>query len=186
MLLLTLAIVGCAMVQEAPAPVAAPEPPARPAPKPKVAVTPPPAPKIETEVLAEPVPPQRPPAVVYRPSDVEWLVNEFQRLRRLAPADISREQEAARQAFIQARSDTARVRYAMTLALPGTLPTDEVRALEMLDPVVKNGASALNGLAVLLAAYVQEQRRLGAQVHALQQKLEALRMLERSLSERRK
>jgi Skp family chaperone for outer membrane proteins len=83
---------------------------------------------------------------------------------------------------------------------------DEARALELLDPVAKNAASPLQGLAFLLGSYVFEQRRLGAQVQtlqqnvqglqgnvqalqgnvqALQQKLDALKTLERSLSERR-
>ena len=129
-------------------------------------------------------PPQRPPAIVVRPSEVETLVSEFQRLRKLPPPELAREQDAARQALAQSRSDSARLRYAITLAMPGLPTGDDVRALEVLDPVVKNTGSSLNALAVLLAAYIQEHRRLGTQVQALQQKLDALRMLERSLSER--
>lgn len=181
--LAALGIIGCATVEEKPV-VTAP-PPAAPPPPPKAKVAAPPPPKVEVEAPPEP-PPQRPPIVVYRPSEVEWLINEFQRLRKLPAAEVTREQESARQAFILARSDTARVRYAMTLALPGTAPSDDAKALDMLEPVVRNGSSTLNGFAVLLASYIQEQRRLAAQVQALQQKLEALRALERNLSERRR
>jgi hypothetical protein len=84
------------------------------------------------------------------------------------------------------------------MTVPGIAGNDEVRALDLLDPLVKNPTAPLHGLAFLMAAYVQEQRRLASQVHglqqnaqglqqnvqALQQKLDALRTLERSLSER--
>ena len=158
----------------------------------KVAVAPP---------LIEPEPPAEAPPVrlpVPRVNEVEILLTEFERLRRLSAAEIAREQEAARQAFNQTRSDDARVRLAMTMTVPGIAGNDEVRALDLLDPLVKNPTAPLHGLAFLMAAYIQEQRRLASQVHglqqnaqglqqnvqALQQKLDALRTLERSLSER--
>ena len=126
-----------------------------------------------------------------RPTEAEALIAEFQRLRRLPGNDLAREQDAARQAFSQSRSDAARVRLAMTLTLPGSPANEESRALELLDPLVRNPGSALYGLALLMASYIQEQRRLGGQVqalqqnmHGLQQKLDALKSLERSLSER--
>ena len=169
LLIAPLALAACARVQPPPAP--APLPPV-----------------IESDTAPEPMisqpQPPRPPAIVVRPSEVDTLVTEFQRLRKLPPAEVAREQEAARQALAQSRSDAARLRYAMTLSLPGAAAGDDGRALEVLDPVLKNTGSGLNALAVLLASYIQEHRRLGAQVQALQQKLEALRMLERSLSER--
>jgi len=119
-------------------------------------------------------------------------------LRRLPAAELAREQEAARNAFNQSRTDSARVRYAMTLAVPGAPGSDDARALELLDPLAKTPGASLHALAFLLTSYIQEQRRLHAQlaglqqnvnglqqnVHALQQKLDALRTLERSLSER--
>ena len=151
-------------------------------------VEPPPPMPVESEtapVTETPVPRRPPPPpVAARPSDIELLVTEFQRLRRLPPADVGREQETARQLFTQSRSDSARVRLAMTFALPGSGSNDENRALEILDPVLKNPSSAVNALAVLLAAYIQEQRRLGTQMQGLQQKLDALKTLERSLTER--
>lgn len=126
-----------------------------------------------------------------KPTEAEGLIGEFQRLRRLPGNELAREQDAARQAFSQSRSDAARLRFAMTLALPGSPANEESRALELLDPLVKNPGSTLYGLALLMASYIQEQRRLGGQVqalqqnvHGLQQKLDALKSLERSLSER--
>ena len=152
---------------------------------------------LPSEPLREAAPPgARPPARPHtadpgRPTEVESLIAEFQRLRRLPANDLAREQDSARQAFGQSRSDAARLRFAMTLTLPGSSANEESRALELLDPLVRNPGAALYGLALLMASYIQEQRRLGGQVqtlqqnvHGLQQKLDALKSLERSLSER--
>jgi hypothetical protein len=194
-----LALSACATIgEESEAPDAAAEAatpataPAGAAPPAKVAVAPP---VVEPEPPEEPSPPRLP---FPRVNEVELLLTEFERLRRLPAAEIAREQEAARQVFNQTRSDNARVRLAMTMTVPGIAGNDEVRALDLLDPLVKNPTAPLHGLAFLMAAYVQEQRRLASQVHglqqnaqglqqnvqALQQKLDALRTLERSLSER--
>jgi hypothetical protein len=136
---------------------------------------------------------------------VQTLLAEYGRLRRLTAPDLAREQEAARQAFAQSRSDAARIQLAMTLTVPGGAANEEARALELLEPIVKNPTAPLHGLAFLLTAQIQEQRRLIAQVQGLQQnnqglqqnvqalqqnvqglqqKLDALRTLERSMSER--
>ena len=72
------------------------------------------------------------------------------------------------------------------LSLPGTAFSDEPRALELLDPVARNVNGELNGLALLLATNLQERKRLDASAQGLQQKLDALRSLERSMIERRK
>jgi hypothetical protein len=164
------------------------------------------APVPKPEVVAKPEiapPPPAPPAPappspqIQRMNEIDGLLSEFERLRRLTPAELAREQESARQAFNQLRSDASRLRLAMALGVPGNAGTEE-RALEVLDPLVKNPAMSLHGLAFLLAAYIQEQRRLtshmqglqqnvqGLQqnVQGLQQKLDALRTLERSLTER--
>jgi hypothetical protein len=141
-------------------------------------------------------------AVLPEPSSAETLLGEFERLRRLSAPDLAREQDAARQAYVQTRSDAARVQLAMVLTAPGA-PSGE--AVELLEPLVKNPAASLHALAFLLSVHIQEQRRLVAQlqglqqnnqglqqnvqalqqnVQGLQQKLDALRTLERSLSER--
>jgi hypothetical protein len=147
------------------------------------------------------------PKLVVEPEQptVDTLLAEFERFRRLSAADLAREQEAARQAFTQTRSDAARLQLAMALSAPGSGAVDETRALELLEPLAKNPLAPLHGLAFVLSAHIQEQRRLVAQlqtlqqnnqglqqnvqalqqnVQGLQQKLDALRTLERSLSER--
>lgn len=181
-----LALAGCAGVEK-PAPVPV-EPSREPVSPPARAPARPPAeaPRSQAETPRSPV---LEPAA--RPTEAESLIAEFQRLRRLSGNELAREQDAARQGFNQSRSDAARVRLAMTLALPGSPANEESRALELLDPLVRNPGSALYGLALLMASYIQEQRRLGGQVqalqqnmHGMQQKLDALKSLERSLSER--
>ena len=194
-----IALAGCAAtVDEADTPEAEaatekPKVTTRGAPPAKVAVAPPVIAAPEADQTPSPPKPQ----IYHRASEVEILMTEFERLRRLPAAEIVREQEAARQAFNQSRSDPARVRYAMTMSVPGA-GNDEVRALDVLDPLVKNATAPLHGLAFLMAAYIQDMRRLVSQVQglqqnaqglqqnvqALQQKLDALRSLERSLSER--
>jgi hypothetical protein len=187
-----LLVTACATQETEPAP----EPPAE-------GVT---APEAEAPVKITPAPKPARSTPAARLAELEMLLADFARLRRLPSAELAREQEAARQVFNQSRTELARVRLAMTLAVPGSPPGEELRALELLDPVIKNQSAALHGVAFLIATYLQEQRRLFAHiqglqqnnqglqqnvqalqqnVQGLQQKLDALRTLERSLTERR-
>ena len=117
-------------------------------------------------------------------SDTESLLLYFQHIRKLPGPDAAREHEAARQALSRARTDFNRVRLAMILSLPGMPFTDEARALGLLDTVARHQGGKLQGLAVVLSAQLQEQQRLAASAQGLQQKLDALRSLERNLIER--
>ena len=119
-------------------------------------------------------------------SDVDKLLAYFQYLRKVPAAELGKEHDAARQAFQSSRADFDRVRLAMLLALPGTPVTDEPRALELLDPVARNPGGQLSGLAVLLASNLQERKRLDANAQGLQQKLDALMLLERNMIERKR
>jgi hypothetical protein len=153
------------------------------------------------QIVLAPVPvppPAKPAPEVLRLQEIDGLLSDFERFRRVPPTELTREQELARQAFNQSRSDAARMRLAMALAVPGAAASNETAALEVLEPLVKNPTVPLHGLAFMLAAYIQEQRRLSTQLqglqqnvqglqqnlNALQQKLDALRTLERSLTER--
>ncbi len=117
-------------------------------------------------------------------SDAESLLLYFQHIRKLSGADVSREHEAARQAYARARTDFNRVRLAILLSLPGTAFNDDARALDLCDRVAKHEGGRLQGLALLLGSYLQEQKRLTANALGLQQKLDALKSLERSMIER--
>jgi hypothetical protein len=72
----------------------------------------------------------------------------------------------------------------MLLTLPGAAAGDDARALELLEPVTRSADSGLRGLALLMTAFLQEQRRLEAGAQGLQQKLDALLSLERSMTGR--
>jgi len=119
-------------------------------------------------------------------SEADGLLAYFEHVRKMQAAELGKEHETARQALQSARSDFSRVRLAMLLSLPGTAVSDEPRALELLDPVARNPNGQLHRLAVLLAANLQERKRLDANVQGLQQKLDALRSLERSMIERKR
>lgn len=173
---LMVATAGCAGLR-APEPEEAPEPlqPAQP---------------TEPMPLAEPVPsivvprevePARPPM-----ADLERLLDYFRALRRLSAAELAREHENARAAFVRTRSDYDRVRLALLLSLPNTPFNDEARVLELLEPMMRNPGSMLQGLAVLVHVMVYEHRRLEQNIGKLQEKLDALKSLERKLLEREK
>lgn len=108
----------------------------------------------------------------------------YGRTRKLSATDLAREQDAARRALARSRSDGNRMRYALVLAVPGAPAADEARALETIEPLTRNAASPLHGLAVLVTTFLQEQRRLDAQNQGLQQKLDAMLELERSMTGR--
>lgn len=117
-------------------------------------------------------------------SNADSLLLYFQYLRKLSSPEAAREYEAARQAYANARTDFNRVRLAMVLSLPGNPFTDDARALGLLDTVARHQGSQLQGLAVVLGTHLQEQLRLAASAQGLQEKLDALRSLERNMIER--
>lgn len=117
-------------------------------------------------------------------SDLESLLLYFQYIKGLPGAEFVKEHDSARQAYARAHSEFNRVRLAMALSQPGTPFNDGPRALELLEPSARNQRAPLHGLAFLLSAHIQEQKKLDGNVQDLQHKLDALKSLERSLSER--
>jgi len=117
-------------------------------------------------------------------AEVSKALVYYARARKLAGPELAREQEAARRALARTRTDANRVRYALMLTVPGAAAPDDGRVMELLEPVARNGDSALHGLALLVTAFLQEQRRLDGSVQNLQQKLDALLTLERSMTGR--
>ncbi len=129
----------------------------------------------------------KPAPVVVRPvSESDNLLAYLQGLRGLSATDLGREHDQARQAYARVRTDYNRVRYAMVLTVPNSAFHDDARALEMLESVAKNTTGQLQPLAHLLASHLQERKRLDANAQALQQKLDALRSLERNMIERKR
>ena len=113
-------------------------------------------------------------------SDSESLLMYFEYVRKLPAAALANEHDTVRQLYAHAHSDFNRVRYAMLLSIPGAAFNDDARAIEALEPLLRNPDAALHHLGFMVSAQIQEQRR----GQGLQQKLEALKSLEKNLIER--
>jgi hypothetical protein len=117
-------------------------------------------------------------------ANVDGLLAYFQHVRKMSGGELAREQQAAQRAYDRNRSDYARMRLAIVLTLPGAAPNDQTRALELVAPVARNRQSRLQGMAFMMETYLRELRRIDAEAQGMQQKLEQLKSLERSLIER--
>ncbi|MDF1484763.1 hypothetical protein PY257_06115 [Ramlibacter sp. H39-3-26] len=182
---------GCAALREPPPPPPAPPPMAEaPAPAPRPPAPPPAAPQQPAEPSAAQVPAQ----------DSLALLGYAERTRTMAPAELA--QEIAR---LSDQSDAQRGPYGdmqFALALSQThLSSDLQRALTLVQRTLSNpGAEArpLWPLARLLAARYAEQRRVEdivdkqnqqlrdsqRRIDQLNERLEAVRAIERSLTSR--
>jgi len=126
-------------------------------------------------------------APVQRPiSNVESLLLYYRHIGKLEESQLSREHEIASNAYAREGTDFNRVRLAMLLGLPNSALSDSTRALELLEPVTKGEGGEFSALAALLAAQLHERKRLDANAQDLQQKLDALKSLERSMMERKR
>ena len=117
-----------------------------------------------------------------RGDDAAKVLAYYAQVRQLTGQELAREQEGARRALAKTRSDANRLRYALLLTLPGAAATEEPRAQELLELVTRSNDAALRGLALLMMASLQEQRRLETHAQGLQQKLDALLTLERNMT----
>jgi hypothetical protein len=120
-------------------------------------------------------------------SEADSLLLYFEYLRRLPAAELAKEQEAVRLLFARSRTDFVRVRFAMASSAPGGSAADEARALEALGPLLKNADAPLHGMAYMVGAQIQEQRRAQEEqrrAQGLNEKLDALKQLEKQMIER--
>ena len=180
-------LAGCAASPPPAAePVAAPPPAAVEAKVETIPVTPLPVPPVvivqsppQTQVIAAPVNEEDQQALA--------LLADLQRYAAEPGDDLKRELAAANQAANRTRSDANRIRLAMLLTLPAAGPPDDTRALALLDSVAGKGAGAspLKQIAVILSAQINERTRSVREEQrktaAAQEKLDALRAVERSL-----
>lgn len=186
-------LAGCAT----PAPPAA-DPPASAPPTPPVqakaepiAVIPVPMPPVVVvQSPAQQPPPAAPPAIPPVNEEDQQalaLLADLQRYIADPGEDLKRELAAANQTVPRTRSDAARIRLAVLLTLPAAGPPDEARALSLLESVAgKNaGTSPLKQIAMILYAQISERMRSlreeQKKTAAAQEKLDALRAVERSL-----
>ena len=159
-------------------------------------------PPLQNSPPPEPLRPQPQPPSLELPrasNDAETLVQYGIYLKRLPGAELNREFDSMKQNVARARTDLNRAQLALFYALPGLAPRDGARAAAMLDALGKDASSpVIRNFAVLLLSLVADNRRLDdsllnlnnklkeeqKQTAELQQKLDALKSIEKSLSER--
>lgn len=126
-------------------------------------------------------------------SEAESLLLYHEHLRKLSIADLNREHEGVKRTLARSNSDFSRMRLAMLLSLSGANFRDDGRALGLLEPMLAAGAAdnETRALAQLLYVLISERRRIEERLkdeqrktEGLQQKLDALKSIEKSLLER--
>jgi hypothetical protein len=182
-------LTACAAAPPAPAPQAVAPPPVAPVAHESLPVTPVPVP----EVVIVQVPPQSsvqapapPPPVNEEEEQALALLVDLQRYAVESGDDLKRELAAANLAMNRSKSDASRIRLAMLLTLASAGPPDDARAMSTLEPLVgKTNASPLKQIATVLYVQIVERTRSVKEEQkktaAAQEKLDALRAVERSL-----
>jgi hypothetical protein len=156
-------------------------PPVTPVPVPPVVIVQaPPASPVQQE-------PAPAPPVSEEDQQALALLTDLQRYAVESGDDLKRELASANLAMNRTRSDANRIRIAMLLTLSGAGSPDDPRALSLLEPIVsKSGnSSSLKQIAIVLYAQIVERTRSVREEQkktaAAQEKLDALRAVERSL-----
>ena len=153
----------------------------------RIPVTPVPVPPVVIVQSPQPETPVIVPPVNEEEQQALALLADLQRYAVETSDDLKRELVVVNQTVARTRSDASRIRLAVLLTMPAAGPTDDARALALLDSVVGKGTatSPLKQIAVILytqiaerARSVREEQRKTA---AAQEKLDALRAIERSL-----
>ena len=171
-------MLGCTTVLPPPEPVTPPPPP----PNPPVIVVQPvkPEPPLPS---APPLTPE-PPKVNEEAEEALALLVDLQKLVLASAEEQKREMTAATQVLARQKSDAARLRLGMLQSLPAG-GGDDARAIATLEPLVKQGSGPTRMLALVLVAQFGERQRAVREekkrAEDLQQKLDALKALERSL-----
>jgi hypothetical protein len=138
-------------------------------------------------VQPSPVQVEQSEAIRESPDELESILEYLAYLRRLPEGDLAREHDRSRQAFATSASEGNRVRLALVLSLPAAPFKDQRHALKLLDPMVKDRSAQytpLREFAFVVHALVLEQITLGSHAQTLKEKLDALKLLEKSLTER--
>jgi hypothetical protein len=183
-------LAGCATPpSQAPDPAVSASPPVVQAKAEPIAVTPLP---VQPVVIVQSPPPQQQQPLAAPPANEEEqqalaLLADLQRYIAEPGEDLKRELAAANQAMNRTRSDASRIRLAVLLTLPAAGPPDDARALSLLESVAGKNAtgSPLKQIAAILYGQISERTRSlreeQRKTAAAQEKLDALRAVERSL-----
>jgi hypothetical protein len=165
----------------------------------KPTVPPPgPVPPEPAPVLVEPPPPEvkpeppPPPAPEPQQTELNRLLLQSESVRRMPAADAAKELEQARQAFGRSKTDYNRLLYAVLLLLPSAGGPDDAKAGALLEPMLKDrGSNGLRAFAAFLHFQIAENRKTEERMRdeqkradALQEKLDALKEVEKNLLDR--
>ena len=153
------------------------------------------SPPLASVIVVQPVRPEPAPVFVQPPPEPAAKVNEeaeealailndLQKLVLASSDEQKRELSIASQAMNRQRSDVARLRLGMLQSLPAN-GSDENRAIQTLEPLLKGAQTPVRAAAVVILAQLGERQRTlreeKRRAEDLAQKLEALRALERTL-----
>ena len=150
-----------------------------------------PVPVPEVVIVQAPPPssapaPAPPPPVNEEEEQALALLGDLQRYALESGDDLKRELAAANQAMNRTRSDANRIRLAMLLTLANAGAPDDSRALSLLEPLAgKTSTSPMKQIAMVIYVQIVERTRSVKEEQkktaAAQEKLDALRAVERSL-----
>lgn len=175
-----LLIAACASVPPPPPPA---PPMAQPEPPPAIIIVQPIKPEPPLPIAVAP-PVLEPPRINEEAEEALALLADLQKLVLASPDEQKREVAVAAQALARQKSDGIRLRLGMLQSLPAA-GSDDARALATLEPILKQGSGPTRMVAALLVAQLGERQRAVREekrrAEDLQQKLDALKALERSL-----
>lgn len=155
-----------------------------------------PAPEAAPAPVPAPAPVTAPQAEFVRESEeVVALLAYYQRLLGMPAEDLRREHQSATQALARDKTEFGRLRLALLLSVPGAAFRDDAKLVTLLETsAARNGGPEsprrqfVTLLQKLVSERLREQRRadeLQLRTEELQQKLDAMLEIERSLRNRR-
>lgn len=147
--------------------------------------------KSEPARVSPPEPPSEPAPVradfSQESAEVAALLAYYQELLAMQPEELRREFQAVSQSFARERGELGRLRLALLMCVPTAPWRDDAKLLSLLDGALNRGMppeSPRRQFIVLLQRLVAERQREQRRADELQQKMDALLSIERSLHKR--
>lgn len=134
---------------------------------------------------------ETPPAVVVPVAQMEIpgqivleVLSTTQRISNAPSEEQRRELSQAQQVFQREKTLQHRLQLSVLLATPNLPGRDDARALNLLEPLLTHPHAAVRSLASLISEQILERQRFERKARTLQEQLEELKAMERSLIER--
>lgn len=112
------------------------------------------------------------------------VLGATQRIINASSDEQRRELLQAQQAFQREKNLAHRLQLGVLLSMPNLPGKDDVRALSTLEPLLSHTHPAVRSLANLVSEHILERQRAERKIRVLQDQLEELKAMERSLIER--